>query len=938
MTHSDSDISAQVPGISAQILDYVSLFARLQAGHTLITANSRLSRVLTGQYNQWRIYQGDRQWQSAKIVSWNLWLDKLWETASLQGIPETGRAVPGNRQLISLWETTLKQEPLANRLLRPESLANQLRNTRKLITDWQLDLRDPAWFGDENENHAAFKQWNTAFEKRCTQGNWISPEDRTALLCKAINDDTLSLAETIDLLGFDEFDPGQAELLDALIRNGNPVCYVAIESRQNEAVLLKCRDSKNELQQMARWVRYWFEKEPRASIAVVVPDLQSRRQVVERQLMEILTPGSKPNGGQEKPWNISMGTPLARVPMVETAFDLLTLLDTRIDIQDIGRVLRSPWLRGAKDERNNRAMLEKCLRDHYPRQLKLSEIKYRASEIRKHDRQHNELPEDEHEPQPWNCPELDTILAALIRFERESKGTRPASKWAETFDRLLVSLGWPLAEELPEEHDHNWQALQAWRDGLRELSSLDATIPGLGRAAAINQLKQICREKIFQPHSPAAAIQILGLYEISGLRFDHLWVVGLNNDNWPPSARPNPFIPGKLQQAAQLPNSSPQRELSVARTITRRLLETAPDCVFSYPGQIDGEDVLASPLLDNIKINQQADVPTWQADNWQETVARAEKPQIDPLLMPGRLVNNTARGGSSILKHQALCPFRAFASNRLGADSLETPVDGISAKLHGSLVHSVLEYFWTETRTQSGLLELDEEILSARVRKYVDFVTSEERGLQQRPAFRVVEADRVYRLVMDYLELEKQRESFEVVGFEREIQPEIEGQPVRLFIDRVDKLSSGDEIIIDYKTGRVDPRKWFGHRPEDPQLPLYAISAEKTPGAVVFGIIRDDGCLYKGVVKQGGLLPGLPPRQDSRTSYLVEAGQNMSATIAGWRQILHHLMTDFLAGHAPVDPKAGTRTCDNSYCELHSLCRIGELEQRWKTIQKEVST
>ena len=62
--------------------------------------------------------------------------------------------------------------------------------------------------------------------------------------------------------------------------------------------------------------------------------------------------------------------------------------------------------------------------------------------------------------------------------------------------------------------------------------------------------------------------------------------------------------------------------------------------------------------------------------------------------------------------------------------------------LHGSLVHKVLEYFWTETRSQAALLELDEESLAARVRKHVESVTSEERGLNQRPAFRQVEADR----------------------------------------------------------------------------------------------------------------------------------------------------------------------------------------------------
>jgi len=955
MTISNSALSAQIPGLSTQILDYESLFDRLRAGNTLITGNSRLSRVLAGQYNQWRIDRGDSQWQSPEIISWNLWLDKLWETASLNGIAGTDRAVPGSRQLISLWENTLKNEPLAHDLLRPESLANQLLETRKLITSWQLSFKDPAWFGDENENYAAFYYWNKAFEKRCDTDNWISPEDRTALLCNAIENKLLSHPQAVDLLGFDEFNPGQANLLSALVENGNPVNHLTISPRQDETVAWQSKDSKNELEQMARWVRYWFEKEPESSIAIVVPDLQARRREVERQLEEVLIPGNKTGGQQPKPWNISMGVALARVPMIETAFDLLKLLDDRIDIQDIGRVLRSPWLRGAVTERNNRALLEKCLRDKYPRQLKLREVRYRAAEIKTHDRQHNELPEDQHQPQAWNSPELSTILNKLTRFDGESQGQRSPSAWAETFDQLLVSLGWPLAEESgketpaevqAEEHGQNWQTLQAWRDGLRELASLDATTIKLGRKAAINQLKQICREKIFQPSTAPASIQVLGLYEVSGLRFDHLWVLGLHNDNWPPSARPNPFIPGKLQRAAQTPNSSPQRELEVARTITKRLLETAPDCIFSYPGQIDGEGVLPSPLLNSATLITEEDLPAWQEDDWRTTVANAEHPRLDPLLMPGKLTHGTARGGSSILKHQALCPFRAFASNRLGADGLETPADGISAMLHGSLVHSVLEHFWIETKTQAALLALDEESLGKRVRKHVDFVTTEERGLKQRPAFRGVEAERVYRHVMDYLELDKDRDTFEVVGFEKEILPEIEGQTVRLIIDRVDRLPSGEEIIIDYKTGKEEPKKWFGDRPENPQLPLYAISAEKTPAAVVFGIIRDDGCLYKGVVQQGGLLPGLPPKATKANQYLIDAGYEMPKTIETWRQVLHHLMADFLAGEAAVDPKTdpktGQRTCDKSYCELQSLCRVGELVQRQQTEQKneqqEVST
>lgn len=931
-------VNSDLPGLE---LGQETLFERLTAGHTLVTGNSRLSRVLGQQYIQWRGLS-ERQWQSPTILSWTLWLDKLWEAASLQGVEGCDRAVPGSRQLLSLWESTLIDEPVKHNLLHPESLASQLSDTRRLMTEWQLDFADREWFEGENENYLAFYLWNKAFETRCKQGNWIPPEDRAALLIDAINGSQLAAPTTIDLLGFDEFNPLQSDLLQALQDNGSTVTQLTITPNQPGATSWKSKDSNDELQHMARWARYWIEQEPTSSIAIVVHELQNRRQEIERHLTETLTPGIEAERQEARPWNISMGTPLVRVPMIEAAFDLLKLLADRIDIQDVGRVLKSPWIRGADDERNSRALLEKCLREKYPRQLKLGQLQYRADEIKEFDRQGNELPPEQQLPQAWNSPELSRVITSLSRFKFDNRGKRKASAWADQLEQLLRGLGWPLLQQgnpegeaaTTDEHNNNWQALQAWQDCLRELASLDTTTAVMSRQTASRQLRQICRDKIFQPRTATAPIQVLGIYEVSGLRFDHLWVVGLHNDNWPASARPNAFIPGKLQRSAQIPNSSPKRELEVARKITQRLLETASDCIFSYPGQVDTEEVLPSPLLSNTKPIETTDLPGYMGDSWQRVVANADQPRLDGLQMPGKLDHDTARGGSSILKNQALCPFRAFASNRLGAEGLETPVDGISAMLHGSLLHSVLEYFWKQTRTHAALQAMDDTAVEQRVSEHVETVVNEQKGLNQRPAFRDVEARRLRRHVMDYLQLERRREAFEVVGFEREIHPEIEGQSIRLFIDRVDKLPGGEEIIIDYKTGKVEPKKWFGERPEDPQLPLYALSADKTPAAVVFGIVREDGCLYKGVVQRGGLLPDLPPNETKYTRELVEAGQDMPGTIDNWREVVHRLMAGFLAGEALIDPKDGLKTCDNSYCELQSLCRVNELLQAKKAGQQ----
>jgi probable DNA repair protein len=901
-----------------------SLFSDLAGELTLVTGNSRLARVLGIQYGQWRLEGGDSQWQKPDILSWNAWLGRLWESAGLLGIEGADKAVPGNHQLINLWERTLRDDARARQLLRPDSLATRLRDTRRLCVYWQLDMNHPAWHGEENENHAAFSHWNRAFEVLCRREHWLPPEDRLALLVNAFRGGDLNPPARIALMGFDEFNPAQKELLAALEDTGGQAEHISLAPARGTAKLWQSQDSRHELQRMARCVRHWSERKPGSRIAVVVPDLHARRREVERHLAEILTPASGIGGRKAKPWNISMGKPLIQVPMIESAFNLLSWLEKRIDIQDVGRVLRSPWFSGGIDEQNSRALLEKCLRENYPRQLKLNEVRYRAGEIRKFDNEHQELPPDQQEPQPWNSPILVSVINRLTRFERDSRGRLPPSAWAEAIDGLLAGAGWHTTAEAAG--DDGWQIIQAWKDALRGLASLDATTRRLGRKAAIAQLQQVCREQVFQARTPPANIQVLGLYEVSGLRFDHLWVLGLHNDNWPSAAQPNPFIPGVLQNKAQLPQSSPQRELEVARTITERLLHTAPDCIFSYPGQLDGEAVLPSPLLSGKPFKPETRVPGWQQDHWQSLVHAAGPPQQDPLLMPGPPAPGTAKGGSSILKHQALCPFRAFAVNRLGAKGLETPVDGISPALHGSLVHRVLENFWKQTRTQRALDALDAEALQSRVRSHVEKVVAEERSLIDRPEFREVESVRLQRLVATQLELESKRQPFEVIGFERELLQEIEGQQIRLVIDRIDRLVSGEEVIIDYKTGKVQPSKWFGDRPDDPQLPLYATSSDKTPAAVVFSVIRDDECVYKGVSTEDGIFPGLPPRHGSNAPLLREAGNNMPGTIGQWREILHRLMADFLLGDARIDPKDGTRTCDNSYCDLHALCRIHELE------------
>ena len=80
---------------------------------------------------------------------------------------------------------------------------------------------------------------------------------------------------------------------------------------------------------------------------------------------------------------------------------------------------------------------------------------------------------------------------------------------------------------------------------------------------------------------------------------------------------------------------------------------------------------------------------------------------------------------------------------------------------------------------------------------------------------------------------------------------------IRIIEEKQGKLGSIE--VLDYKTGRVDPKKWFGERPEDPQLPLYAVSAEEIPYGVVFAVIRNDECVFRGWCRARAYFPGCRP-------------------------------------------------------------------------------
>jgi RecB family exonuclease len=182
-------------------------------------------------------------------------------------------------------------------------------------------------------------------------------------------------------------------------------------------------------------------------------------------------------------------------------------------------------------------------------------------------------------------------------------------------------------------------------------------------------------------------------------------------------------------------------------------------------------------------------------------------------------------------------------------------------------------------------------------------------GLEGRYA--ELERERLAKLAREWLEVESRREPFEVLHVEQQRAVQVAGLEFVSRIDRMDKLADGGHVLIDYKTSKIlNVRQWEGPRPDDPQLPLYAVAAPEQLAAVTFAKLVPGDMRFIGHSRANGLLPK------------VKAHDDWQQLVAAWKKDAEALGAAFAAGDAHVDPKNDLKTCRR--CDLQTLCRVYE--------------
>ena len=876
--------------------------AWLLLGAVVVASSDRAARALQAQFHRRRRAKGLLAWPAPQCIDWTTFVRTEWEERNTDG-----RLLLNPAQELAVWSEIVHSEQHLPTAL-PASvrrLAVMAIEAHDLVCTYAPQLlREQARAGWD-QDAGAFSRWLADFDRRCRKDGLVSSSRLALELISMLHADPSS-RNPLRLAGFDRIPPVQRELFDAW---GEWRTF-EFQPIQAETHFHSVRDVHTELESCAYWCHRQVAANPGAQLLVITQEQAQRRGEIERAFLRFTSPAEKPA------FEFSLGVPLTELPFARSALLLLRWLQGTLSETELDWLFASGFAGSAEEC----AALQSAMRTLRRRDLQRPQ--WHVEKFL------NQTPIASLLPREWTR----RIIGAQ-RSLREAPHAQSPTEWADAVPHLLERIGW--LGSIPQT-SVDFQAQRRWNQALDIAGSLGFDGRSVSWGDFLFDLGHAAQDILFAPQSVDAPIQITGPAESAGLDADGIWFLGSDEESWPAVASTHPFLPSYVQREFEMPHSSHIKDWDFSATITARLLASAPLVQFSFALQRDDVESRPSRLITGVVGAPQPVSAELLPPQHQEPATIAIE---DFSKKPYR--GEQLQGGAAVLSYQSQCPFKAFATARLGARGWDAAENGLSAKQRGELLHDVLHSIWSGRprgiKNDRDLLAIKDlaRFVGDHVKHAMESGVPAQVRDQMPPMYLQLEQSRLVRLVTSWLEFEKTRVPFAVEATEAQSSITIAGLRMHLRLDRVDRLHDGSQLVIDYKTGTVDPKAWDLPRPDDVQLPLYKLFGlaplqqslfdnfgGPVSGGLVFARVRTGETCFAGRVADARAT--INPDLNGNSSLVKR--RLTAAEESDWKEHIEKLAEDFIHGRAEVNPRDYPTTC--ARCGLQPVCRIQEPENR----------